>query len=88
MRPIHLCPQCHAPTLTVALTKRQAEVLAAMRRFVRENGVNPSIRELARSLRRAPSTALQFVRQLRRKGCVRRLPGDSSSNFYAPVEVS
>jgi len=75
-----------------ALTKRQAEVLAAVRNFILEYGYSPSIRELGRRLAiMSPSAVFKHLVALEKKGYLRRHRGQLEvlgvSAFPATVEV-
>ena len=60
------------------LTKRQAEVLAYISRFMNENGYPPTVREVAHHLNLSgPRGAVKHLEALERKGRIRRVPGIS-----------
>ncbi len=60
------------------LTKRQAEVLAFIQRFIDENGFPPTRTEIAGALGfRSPNAAEDHVKALARKGAITLLPGAS-----------
>ena len=60
------------------LTPRQAQVLEAVRRFLREEGRPPTRAELARVMGfRSPNAAEAHLRALARKGALEILPGAS-----------
>jgi repressor LexA len=59
--------------MTDRITRRQREVLEAIRSWYRIHGAPPSMRELARLLGiKSPSTVHQHIRSLLRKGYLRK----------------
>jgi repressor LexA len=57
------------------LTPRQTEALTLIRNFIFEEGVPPSLTELARLLKlESKFSALELVRGLARKGYISRVP--------------
>jgi repressor LexA len=54
------------------LTEKQQRVLEVISKFRRENGLPPTVREIARELRRNIGSVQQFLRQLEKKGYIRR----------------
>ncbi len=50
------------------LTTRQGEVLRAIKSFIRNNRIAPSVRELASKLKVTPSTIHKLLRALKEKG--------------------
>ena len=71
----------------LTITRRQQDVLSAMRRFLRIHGRLPSITELARMLGRTRSVTHHHLVKLLAKGAVCCLAG-SKTNFYAPAECA
>ena len=63
-----------ANLLTNGLTSRQQSVLKFIASFSRENGFPPSIREIGISFKIAPSSALDHLKALERKGFIKRHP--------------
>jgi repressor LexA len=61
-----------APEETLRVTDRQLELLRAVRGWILEHQRMPSVRELARTLSRSPSTVQQHLRALERRGYIRR----------------
>ena len=57
---------------TLRVTDRQLELLRTVRSWVLEHQRMPSVRELARTLSRSPSTGQQHLRALDRRGYIRR----------------
>lgn len=54
------------------MTKRQAETLAFIRKFIAENGYSPSVKEIAAGMGlRCGSTAAYHVRELVEQGRLR-----------------
>lgn len=63
--------------LSKQLTSRQAEVLQAIKRFIREHGWSPTIRQLGTILHIGnPSAVFKHIRSLERKGYLRRVQGE------------
>lgn len=59
------------------LTPRQVEVLQAVERFILEHGCSPTIRQLGARLHiGSPSAVFKHIRSLKRKGYLRRVPGE------------
>lgn len=73
-----LCPHCGERIDFVepaGLTPAQASVLAAIRRFVAENGFSPSYREIADGAgRKSIGHLSQIIEGLEERGCIRRIP--------------
>lgn len=72
------------------LTKRQAEIVAFLRRFRDEHGISPTLEEIAQHLGVHRVTVFGHVRELERKGVLRRgEPGVSRSITLAdaPTEA-
>jgi repressor LexA len=59
------------------LTPRQQAVLEAIRAHLDEEGVPPTLRELAGRMRMDPKSAAQHLDRLERKGFLSRRPGES-----------
>jgi len=59
-------------TLSPELTARQAEVLDWIKRFIREQGIPPTTREIAEGFGMAPPSATDVIRSLIRKGRLRK----------------
>lgn len=57
---------------TLRVTGRQLDLLRAIRRWALDQGRMPSVRELAETLERAPSTIHQHLAALERRGCIER----------------
>ena len=66
------------------LTKRQAETLAWIQTFVKENGKPPSYREIGDAFGIASSSVFDMVKSLQRKGHIRR--GKGATRIIEPVE--
>jgi repressor LexA len=56
------------------LTLKQQAVLRFISLFATENGFPPSIREIGGEFKIAPSSALDHLKALERKGFIKRLP--------------
>lgn len=57
----------------VTLSKRQLEILEAIRRLTRENGYPPTVREIGAVVGlSSPASVLGHLRTLERQGCIRR----------------
>lgn len=63
--------------LTNGLTARQHEILAFVSLFMNANGFPPSIREIGANFSIAPSSVLDHLKALERKGFIKRLPSKS-----------
>lgn len=61
-------------SLTNILTSRQLAILKFIRLFSVTNGFSPSLREIATSFEIAPSSVLDHLKALERKGFIRRHP--------------
>ena len=61
------------------LTRRQAEILRSIRKFIRRNGYPPTVRELGERFGFDPSTIFEHLRALQRKGHIKRDPHKSRS---------
>lgn len=60
------------------LTKRQTEILVLLRKFVRERGYPPTVRELVSLTGRKSTAGVQkLLNALERKGYIRKTPGRS-----------
>jgi repressor LexA len=60
------------------LTKRQAEILVLLRKFVRERGYPPTVRELVSLTGRKSTAGVQkLLEALERKGYIKKIPGRS-----------
>ena len=59
-------------TLSPEPTARQAEILGWIKRFIREQGIPPTTREVANGFRMAAPSAAQAIHSLIRKGFLRR----------------
>jgi repressor LexA len=59
------------PKSTTA-TPRQKEVLEWVERFIEENGMPPTVREIGRGLDIDPPNVVYFLKELQRKGYLRR----------------
>ena len=57
-----------------ALTERQYQVFVFLRLFARTHGFPPTMREIGGHFRIAPSSVLDQLRALERKGFIRREP--------------
>jgi len=57
------------------LTKRQTQVLGEIRRFIREQKIAPTVRDLAGRLNVTPSTVHKLLRALREKGHIKLKEG-------------
>jgi len=55
------------------LTERQKAVLLFICRYAQENGFAPAVRDIGGSFNIAPSSALDYLKALERKGFIRRL---------------
>lgn len=66
-----------APTLSNGLTSRQNQVMAFIVGFSQMNGFAPSIREIALTFQIAPSSVLDHLKALERKGFIKRQPSKS-----------
>ncbi|MEW6742027.1 MAG: transcriptional repressor LexA [Planctomycetota bacterium] len=53
------------------MSRKQKEILESLRRFARERGYVPSIRELADQVKRSASTVYQHLMALKKKGYLR-----------------
>lgn len=62
------------------LTERQAQVLDFIRSFMVRHDIPPSQIQIAKALRLQRTTATYHVKQLIRKGCVRK-----ERNLFIPV---
>jgi len=60
--------------LTNGLTLRQQEILSFIALFADSNGFPPSIREIGGNFKIAPSSALDHLKALEKKGFIKRLP--------------
>ena len=58
------------------LTKRQNEVLREIKKFIKKEGISPSVRDLAGRLGKTPSTIHKLLRTLQDKGHIKE--GDPS----------
>jgi len=56
------------------LTHRQKQVLSFIVKFTNAHGFPPSVREVGSHFDMAPSSALDHLRALERKGYIRRVP--------------
>lgn len=56
------------------LTTRQDQIFNFIRDFFREHGFPPSIREIGSGFKIAPSSVLDHLKALEKKGFIRRLP--------------
>ena len=56
------------------LTERQREVLNFIAEFSKSNGFPPTIREIGTNFRIAPSSTLDHLKALERKGFIKRIP--------------
>lgn len=56
------------------LTSRQTQILNFIRDFFKRQGFAPSIREIGQSFKIAPSSVLDHLKALEKKGAIRRLP--------------
>ena len=63
-----------ARQLTNGLTARQREIFAFINFFSSAHGFPPTIREIGSHFKIAPSSALDHLRALERKGYIKRLP--------------
>ena len=54
------------------VTSRQRETLEAIRAIMADRGLPPTIQELSRIMKIAPASVYQQLKQLSRKGCLRR----------------
>jgi repressor LexA len=60
------------------LTKRQTEFLVLLRKFIRERGYPPTVRELVSLTGRKSTAGVQkLLNTLERKGYIRKAPGRS-----------
>jgi len=59
------------------LTKRQSEVLREIRRFIRKEGISPSVRDLGARLKKTPSTIHKLLQSLSEKGYIIHKPSIS-----------
>jgi repressor LexA len=60
------------------LTERQAEILVLLRKFVRERGYPPTVRELVSLTGRKSTAGVQkLLEALERKGYIKKIPGRS-----------
>ena len=57
-----------------SLTAKQNEVLGFIAQFFKSNGFAPSIREIGGNFKIAPSSALDHLKALEKKGYIRRVP--------------
>ena len=65
------------PILINGLTQRQNAVMLFVHNFFKTNGFAPSIREIGASFKIAPSSVLDHLKALERKGFIKRLPSKS-----------
>lgn len=66
--------------MTAPLTRRQAEIVDFLRRYRTERGISPTLEEIARHLGVHRVTVFGHIRELERKGVIRRgEPGVSRS---------
>lgn len=63
--------------LTATLTFRQQEILSFVELFFHSNGFPPSLREIGKNFRIAPSSVLDHLRALEKKGFIKRLSNKS-----------
>ena len=56
------------------LTQRQNSILSFIAGFLSEHGFPPSIREIGANFSIAPSSVLDHLKALERKGFIRRIP--------------
>ena len=54
------------------LTPRQRETLVWIREFVRRHGMPPTVREIGRAFDIESSSVFGLLKELERKGCLRR----------------
>lgn len=54
------------------LTIKQSRIMAFIESFIGSNGFAPSLREIGESFHIAPSSALDHLRRLEKKGFIRR----------------
>lgn len=60
------------PGLPETLSPRQEEALDAIREYIRDNGLPPTVGELAEALEVSTTAVQQYLRYLERKGYIRR----------------
>lgn len=63
-----------ANSLTNGLTSKQLAILKFISVFSGKNGFPPSIREIGTGFKIAPSSALDHLKALEKKGFIKRLP--------------
>lgn len=56
------------------ITARQNQILEFIKKFFREHGFQPSLREIGGYFNIAPSSVLGHLKALEKKGFIRRLP--------------
>lgn len=57
------------------MTERQKEILSFIEDYIRENGIAPSIREIARRFGIQIKAVQDHIKALERKGVIKKLPG-------------
>jgi len=63
-----------ADSLTNILTSRQFAIFKFVALFASQNGFSPSLREIGTSFKIAPSSVLDHLKALERKGFIKRHP--------------
>jgi SOS-response transcriptional repressor LexA len=63
----------------VGLTKRQAELLEVIRKFISENGYSPSYREMAAEMNMHHTNVHRIVNHLRARGAIDFIPSAGRS---------
>lgn len=56
------------------ITSRQLQILQFIKLFFRDHGFPPSLREIGSNFQIAPSSVLDHLKALEKKGFIRRLP--------------
>lgn len=70
--------------MALPVSKPQLDLLNAFQDFARAQGRTPSVRELAKQLRRAPSTIHQMLRALEQKGLMKNAGAHHGWQAKAP----
>lgn len=71
------------------LTKRQKEILAAIRKYIEDEGKPPTLKEIGDKFGFAPSTIFQHLGALEKKGYIRRGPNSRDVEIvgFNPAEA-
>lgn len=72
------------------LTEKQREVLDFIQTYFSQQGMAPSVREIAEALGKSPQAIQQHIESLRAKGCLQHQPSKSRANVprQAPIFTS